>query len=152
MTALLLSVLSPLAPAAEPEIKWGELQNLAQRYLKECCAETEVAARAMQLRERVAQRMKDNEVLSEDAAMRELTLDWAMSNQSKFWLGDKEAVEQGCVLFVALLESGSLLPKQIRSQFTPKALKAITDYLEGQIATAHSKEVAGSRTGEFREP
>jgi hypothetical protein len=134
LAALLTLPLISYVRASEPDVPWDKLRDLASQYMKFCCTAEDIQEREKKFKRRVAQRLQDNEALSEDSAMRSLMLDWAAANDGSMKRKEKDAVTQACFYFVTFIDHGYLVPEQIRSRLTPDVVKEITDYLEGQIA------------------
>jgi hypothetical protein len=123
----------------EPDVPWDKLRDTAKRYLDACCTPKIVSGMARKLKQRVEQRMQDNDTFSEDTVMRSLMLDWAASNEGNIKRKEKEAVTQACFYFMTFVDMGYLVPQQIRSRLTPDVVKEILDHLESEIAKANKK-------------
>jgi hypothetical protein len=125
--------------SGEPDVPWDKLRDTASRYLDACCTPKTVQSMEKKLKQRVEQRMQDNDTYSEDTCMRSFMLDWAASNEGNLKKKEKEAVTQACFYFVTFIDKGYLIPQQIRSRLTPDVVKEILDHLEGEIAKAKKK-------------
>ena len=124
----------------EPDVPWDKLRDTASRYLDACCTPKQVKDMTKKLKQRVEQRMQDNDDVSEDTCMRSFMLDWAASNEGNLKKKEKEAVQQACFYFMTFIDKGYLIPQQIRSRLTPDVVKEILDHLEGEIAKAKTKK------------
>src|SRR5579862_8644502 len=60
----------------DPDVPWDKLRDTAKRYLDTCCAPKVVQGMTKKLKQRVEQRMQDNDSVSEDTCMRSFMLDW----------------------------------------------------------------------------
>ncbi|MGD0088694.1 MAG: hypothetical protein ABSE73_02135 [Planctomycetota bacterium] len=134
---LLVTILSPVVLAAgKEEVPWDRLRDLAGRYLAACSSPKTVKALNRKLKQRVAQRVADSNVLDEDSALRSLMLDWAADNESAITSKGAKAVTQACVYLVTFLDKGYTLPEQVRTRLNPDAVREIIEYMEGEIAAA----------------
>lgn len=120
--------------SGEPDVPWDKLHDTAKRYLDACSTPKIVQGMEKKLKQRVQQRMQDNDDLSEDTCMRSFMLDWAASNEGSIKRKEKEAVTQACFYFMTFVDKGYLIPQQIRSRLTPDVVKEILDHLESEIA------------------
>jgi hypothetical protein len=120
------------------DVAWDKLRDAANRYLEACVPAKEVQSMNKKLKQRVEQRMNDNDGALEDNIMRDLMLDWAFANETRIKNNDREAVKQACLYFVIFHDKGFSMPAQIRDQLTPDAVKDILEYLEEQIANGKS--------------
>jgi hypothetical protein len=116
------------------DVPWDKLRDAANRYLEACVPAKEVQSMNKKLKQRVEQRMSDNDGALEDNTLRDLMLDWAFANESRIKNRDREAVKQACLYFVIFHDKGFSMPAQIRDQLTPDAVTDILEYLEEQIA------------------
>jgi hypothetical protein len=134
---LLVTILSPAVLAAgEEEVPWDKLRDLAGRYLAACSSPETVKRLNRKLRQRVAQRVADNNALDEDSALRSLMLDWAASNEEAIRSREAKAVTQACVYLITFLDKGYTLPEQVRTRLNPDVAREIMQYMEGEIAAA----------------
>jgi hypothetical protein len=144
--ATLLIVLISIACSAgaresgEPDVPWDKLRDTAKRYLDACVGESTVNSMERKLKQRVDQRMQDNDTFSEDTIMRSIMLDWIASNEGSIKKKDKEAVTLACFYFMTFVDRGYQVPQQIRTRLTPDVVKEILDHLESEIAKASSKK------------
>jgi hypothetical protein len=120
--------------AEEYQIPWTKLREVAQRYLEACVEPKEVKSMVKKLRQRVEQRMQDDDTLSEDVIMRSMMLDWAAGNQRRIERKEKDAVRQACYYFVVFHDKGYNIPAVISGQLTEENVREISEYLEEQIA------------------
>ncbi|HYF49430.1 MAG TPA: hypothetical protein VEJ63_08495 [Planctomycetota bacterium] len=134
--ALALVLCATASMAEEYQIPWTTLRDVAQRYLDACVEPKELKSMEKKLRQRVEQRMQDNDTLGEDVVMRSMMLDWAAGNQRRIERKEKDAVRQACYYFVVFYDKGYNIPAVISDQLSPENVKEINAYLEEQIAAA----------------
>jgi len=120
--------------AEDFQIPWTRLREVAQRYLDACVDAKDVKSMEKKLRQRVEQRMQDDDTMGEDVTMRSLMLDWASANGARIMRQEKDAVRQACYYFIIFNEKGYNIPAVISDQLTENAVREINEHLEEQIA------------------
>ncbi|HEY3323691.1 MAG TPA: hypothetical protein VGP72_24770 [Planctomycetota bacterium] len=138
MKLFLLAAFLPLVVSAAEEeaVPWDKLRDVAGRYLAACSSPETVKALNQKLKQRVAQRVADNNALDEDSALRSLMLDWAAGNEDEITSRDAKALTQACVYLIAFLDKGFSLPEQVRVRLTPDVVGQIVQCMEDEIADA----------------
>lgn len=120
--------------AADYEVPWGRLRDIAAKYLETCVDPKDVAKRQKKFNSLVEQRLSESDSASEDGVMRSMMVDWAAGAKGKIKKKERDAVTQACFYFVVFYDKGYDIPQLIRAEMTEKVVGEIIEHLEGEIA------------------
>jgi hypothetical protein len=121
------------------EVPWQRLRDSADAYLQTCVSKSDAQSLASKLTSRVNQKLSDNPDNSEDVAMRNIMLDWAVGATGDLTKKKPDAVRQACYYFLIFHDKGFDVPRQIRDQLTEGNVKEIIQYLDDEVAKAKKK-------------
>lgn len=120
--------------AAEYEVPWGKMRELAAKYLDSCVDPKEVAKRHKKFRSVVEQRLSESDSANEDGVMRSLMIDWAAGAKNRLKKKERDATIQACYYFVTFYDKGYDIPQLIRAEMTESVVAEIFEFLEAEIA------------------
>lgn len=174
LLGLLLALAIPFSPAfagdgkeppPPPPIPWDEIKNACQEYLnafadKDPKKDTSIEMMTKKLEAHIKTKMDDasttGQGISRDEAMRSIMFDWAAGHENDLKNEVPKVVLQACFYFVAFLNEGFDMPRQIKDRIKTVAdanqvIKSLRDEVENKnkAKTASDKKEKPKETAQL---
>ena len=126
------------ALAEEDAIPWDRIERACGDYVDAFATPRQVEAMRAKLKEQIKTKVADSN-RDEDAAAREIMLDWATDNRGRLVGREKSVMLQACFYFMVFRENNYLIPLYIREGLSAATAAHFCSFLEDEV-TAKRKE------------